>query len=301
MELRHLRYFKAVAEELHFGRAAIRLQMAQPPLSQQIQKLEAELGVLLFRRTKRHVELTSEGAAFLERTHLILKEADEAVTLMQRMKRGEIGQITIGFLASATYDVLPTILKNYKKKFPSIQITLKQLTSSEQMQALRENEIDFAIVSDYNPCNEFSHLVIRSEPLVLALPDTHKYAGTTPRTLSKFQDESFILTERMANPSYYDGVINSCLHARFNPRIVQETKEMTTTIALVSAGIGVSLVPASIQTLLSNAICYLPLINNDFETVTSLVFKPKQGMSHLMHDFIHLMETSIIPLFTPPS
>lgn len=138
LELRHLRYFKTVAEELHFGKAAARLNMEQPPLSIQIRQLEEEIGVQLFHRTKRSVNLTQEGEVFLDRVYQLFDNLEDSINTIQMINRGEIGKIIIGFIATASFDILPTIIKQYRKEYPAVQVILKQLTSAEQIEALQK-------------------------------------------------------------------------------------------------------------------------------------------------------------------
>ena len=297
MELRHLKYFKTVAEELHFGKAAARLNMAQPPLSLQIRKLEEELGVSLFYRTKRHVELTKEGQVFLEKVYLLFKSLDESIETVRMVSRGELGEIVIGFLASSAYDVLPTIIKHYRKQYPSIHVVLKQQTSAEQLKALQEGTIQIGIISEPIEDETLNFEIIRRESMVIALPKEHPLASKTSSIdLIELANDPFILIGRKSNQHHYDGVINSCYEAGFSPNIVQETAEMSTVISLVSAGIGVAIVPASIQLLLQNEVIYRDIRNNKFNTVTALVWESK-NQSSIVKAFVELVKESVIPIF----
>jgi DNA-binding transcriptional LysR family regulator len=297
LELRHLKYFKTVAEELHFGKAAARLKMAQPPLSQQIRQLEEELGVSLFHRTKRNVELTEEGQVFLENVYQIFNNLDEAIEKVRMVNRGEIGEIVIGFIASAAYDILPNIMKCYRKQYPAIKVVLKQLTSEEQLHSLHDGTIQIGIISEPTESESVNYEIIRQEPMVLALPKEHPLASdTSPINLVDIANEPFILTGRDANPRHYDGVINSCYQAGFSPKIVQETKEMSSVISLVSSGIGVAIVPTSIQILLNNVIVYREIENITFNTTTALAWE-SGNRSPLVKAFIELTKNKVIPLF----
>ena len=173
MELRHLRYFVAVAEELHFGRAAVRLRMAQPPLSQQIQALERDLGVVLINRTTRRVALTAAGAAFLLEARRVLEQAERAVHTAQRASRGEIGHLAIGFVPSADLDILPRALRLWRKRFPETDIELRALLPGQQVEALRHGQIQLGILR--LPVDDRSLVVksIHREPLMAALPVRH--------------------------------------------------------------------------------------------------------------------------------
>ncbi|HEY9621418.1 MAG TPA: LysR substrate-binding domain-containing protein, partial [Crinalium sp.] len=176
MELRHLRYFMAVAEELHFGRAAERLHMAQPPLSQQIRQLEDELGFSLFHRTKRNVQLTEAGSLFLEGCQKIFEQLDQAIQMGQQASRGEVGKLAIGFVSSAAYNVLPSILQQFHKAFPAIHLALRELTTDQQLQWLRDGRIDVGLLRPPIDDDTFGLTTIFEEPLVVALPETHPLA-----------------------------------------------------------------------------------------------------------------------------
>ncbi|MEJ9210203.1 LysR family transcriptional regulator, partial [Bacillus smithii] len=205
MELRHLKYFVTVAEELHFGKAAARLNMAQPPLSSQIRQLEEEIGVPLFHRTKRKVELTKEGQVFLEKVYLILKNLEDAIETVRMVNRGEIGEISIGFISSASYDILPAIIHHYRKKYPNIHIDLQQLTTEEQVKALHEGCIDVGILCHPIENDNIHFEVIRQEPMMIALPKDHPLAHETSSVnLKDLSNDPFIVTGRKANRRHYD-------------------------------------------------------------------------------------------------
>ncbi|BBU40765.1 LysR family transcriptional regulator [Aeribacillus sp. FSL K6-1121] len=299
MELRHLKYFLTVAEDLHFGKAAARLNMAQPPLSLQIRQLEEEIGVPLFHRTKRKVELTKEGQLFLEKVNQIFKDLEEAVESVKRVNRGEVGKIAIGFISSSAYDILPTIIEHYRKAYPNIHIDLQQLTTREQLKALHEGAIDIGILCQpANIKNDGIHFeVIRQERMMIALPEDHRLAsGTSPIHLEELAGDSFILTGRKANQSHYDTVINSCYQAGFHPKVVQETQELPTVLSLVSSGMGVAIVPSSIQHVLKNKVVYRDIYNNPITTSTAFAWK-SGNLSPTVHAFLNLMRKSVIPFF----
>lgn len=257
MELRHLRYFVAVGEELHFGRAARRLHLAQPPLSRQIQALEKELGVRLLERTKRHVELTPAGRVFLEHARKLLSQADDAVVAARRAARGEIGRLAVGFVGSATYSVLPELLRVFHARFPEVELVLHEMTSAHQHQALREGRIEVGFVRPAIPDEALARCVIRREPLVAALPAGHRLAQDNgPLPLSDLAGEPFILFPRDPRPSFGDLITGYCVAAGFSPRVVQETQEMQTAVSLVAAGIGVSLVPEAVRSLPRTGVTY---------------------------------------------
>lgn len=259
MELRHLRYFVAVAEELHFGHAAQRLQMAQQPLSRQIQELEAEIGVQLFHRTTRQVHLTEAGKLFLERSHLVLAQLEQAIAVTQQIGRGEVGQLAIGFVGSATYILLPDILKGFREKFPAVELRLHELTTVQQIQALHDKQIDVGIVRSAISESGLSVECLLHESLVLALPETHPLSAQTQVSLSTLADEFFILFPAKMGPIFYEQIIHSCQQAGFRPKVAQEAVQMQTIIGLVAAGLGIAIVPASMQNFHRNGVIYRPL------------------------------------------
>lgn len=258
MELRHLRYFVAVAEELHFGRAAARVRIAQPPLSQQVRQLEAELGVVLLTRTKRRVELTPAGRAFLEHARQILAETERAKRMAQRAGRGEVGRLAIGFVSSADLDVLPRVLRTWRERFPDVEVELHALLTAAQVDALRHGRIDVGFVR--LPMEETGLAVesIRHEPLVAALPERHRLARRARVRLADLAGETMILFPRQTAPGYYDVFIAACRRAGFTPRMLHAAS-MQSILALVSAGLGVSLMPASIHNLQRAGVLYRPL------------------------------------------
>jgi len=259
VELRHLRYFVAVAQELHFGRAAERLFMAQPPLSQQIQQLEKELGVDLFKRTSRRVELTAAGTVFLEDARAILAHAEVAVLRAQAAGRGESGRFVVGFVGSALYSVLPDILREFSALFPDVELVLQEMLGHEQGRALRERRIHvgFARLPPSEPGVQVEVLV--REPLLAAVPAKNPLAYRDSIRLSELAGEPFIIFPRSPESGYSQFLLNICRSAGFSPRIVQEVGETQTAIGLVAAGIGVALVPAAVENLRRSGMAYVPL------------------------------------------
>ena len=217
MELRQLRYFVTLAGELHFGRAAKRLALTQPPLTQAIQKLERELGVRLFERTQRRVALTHAGKAFLEEARHTLARADGAVDRAQRASRGEVGRLAVGFLANTAYTLLPLVLRDFTHSYPGVTLDLRELTNPQQLGALRR------------------------------VP------------LRRLAGESFVMFPRTAGFVFHDLIMGFCQRAGFAPRVAQEVNQTHAVIGLVSAGLGVALVPASAQKIALAGVEYRPL------------------------------------------
>ena len=256
MELRHLRYFIAVAEELHFGRAALRLYIAQPPLSQQIQQLERELGFMLFNRTQRRVELTAAGELFLVEAREMLANLDKAVTASRRVARGEVGWLGIGFVGTATYAFLPAVLSAFRERCPEVELVLRELVSARQAQALQDKRLHIGLARPAISAESIVSEVVVQEPLVVALPKAHPMSSPERLELAALADEPFILFPPYPRPSYADFVTAVCSQAGFTPTVVQETAEMHTALSLVAAGLGVTLVPASVQRAHREGICY---------------------------------------------
>ena len=247
MELRQLQYFLAVAEELNFGRAAQRLQIAQPPLSRQIRQLEEELGVVLFYRTKRQVELTEAGRAFQEEARQILESVEQSVRVAQRASRGEIGRLVIGFEGSSTYDVIPTSLKVYRDRFPEVDLVVYAMTTEEQIQALLEGRIGLGfVVSPLQDRRLIIETILR-EPIILAIPENHPLASQSEVRVRQLEGEPFIMFQRDRGCGLYDKVIALCQRAGFSPRVIQEADEMQVMLGFVAAGLGMSLLSASVE------------------------------------------------------
>ena len=267
MELRHLHYFIAVAEELHFSRAAERLHISQPPLSQQIRGLEDELGVKLFERTKRQVHLTEAGKVFLERAYGVLAQLEQAIEVTQRIGRGEVGRLAISFVDSAVYTLLPEILRVFRSQFPAVELRLHELTTVEQIQALHHKQVDVGIVRSVISEPGLSTECILQESLVLALPETHPLCAQTQVSLSTLASELFILFPAKLGPIFYEQIITICQQAGFSPKVAQEAVQMQTIVGLVAAGLGIAIacaaakqiVPASLQNFHRSGVIYRPL------------------------------------------
>ena len=266
MELRHLRYFAAVADELHFGRAALRLRIAQPPLSQQIRNLEDELGVELFHRTKRRVELTEAGQAFLNRVRVILETAGDAVTEAKRVARGELGRVVIGFMSAAMLDQFPVILRGFRRSFPDAQVQLSQLPSNEQLKAVASGHIDVGFVDSSHPTPTVmvGDVAVRvervwSEALLVALPPDHALARRNNVSLADLANDPFVTLPRQPATGFYDQIIGLCQSAGFSPTIRQEASQLPAVLALVAAGLGVAIVPCCVCPQWQRQIAFRPL------------------------------------------
>jgi DNA-binding transcriptional LysR family regulator len=260
MELRHLRYFVAVAEECHFGRAAERLHIAQPPLSQQIKQLETDLGVQLLLRSTRKVELTPAGERYLQHARGILASVDAAGDEAKRVAAGEIGHLAIGFTGSATYELLPSLARVLREDFPRIDLTLKgEMLTPDQIAGLLDKTLDIGFLRPPVREPDLDVRVLRREPLIAALPESHPLASQPSVKVSSLRDEPFITYPSHHRSVVYEAVFDTCRRAGFTPHAVIEVAETSTMVAFVAAGIGVALVPASIQHLRITGATYLPL------------------------------------------
>ncbi|EYF05175.1 LysR substrate-binding domain-containing protein [Chondromyces apiculatus] len=259
MELRHLRYFMAVAEELHFGRAAQRLHIAQPPLSRQIQDLEAELGITLFDRSPRGVELTHAGTVFLGHVRRVFGALDLAVHDARRASAGETGRVVVGYLSSLTYTGIVDLVRAYRDRFPTVDIALREMSPQEQIDALKEGRIDVGFVRA--PLDEaaITHACMRSEELVVALPIDHPLAAWKRIPVAMLSREPFVTFPRHRGPGFFDQIIALCHAAGFSPRIVQEAPQIDIP-SLVAAGFGISILPESIREMGRRGIVLRPLV-----------------------------------------
>ncbi|HET7634234.1 MAG TPA: LysR substrate-binding domain-containing protein [Burkholderiales bacterium] len=259
MELRHLRYFVAVAEELHFGRAAARLHVSQPPLSQQIRSLEDELGVRLFRRSTQHVELTEGGRALLPEARAVLARTERAIHAARSAARGEVQRLALSFVGSLDHELVSSVLNAFRKRHPRVAITLAQMTSVEQLAALREGEVDAGFVR--LPLRHRAlecELVVR-EPFFAVLPQTHRLAHKRRIEVAALADEPFVMFERHTHPGLHSAIVALCRASGFVPQVVQESERLQNIVVMVAGGIGVSLVPRSVSALKTPGAVFRPL------------------------------------------
>ncbi len=246
MELRHLKYFITVAEELHFGRAAKRLHIAQPPLSQQIRQLEEELGARLLERTSRKVGLTPEGELFLDEARKILAGLDRAVERVQGMAQGEEGSLAVAFVGPGSLSRLPEAIREFRAENPGIRLDLTAASTRDQFRMLRSGRIDVAFMRLFgHDTRDFNTRLFLCEPYMLAVPDGHRFVGMDKIHMADLKGEPMIFYPRHLQPQLFDATIASFQKAGFSPDIVQESNTEQSTIALVAAGLGSALVPSS--------------------------------------------------------
>ncbi|MEM7759395.1 MAG: LysR family transcriptional regulator [Cyanobacteria bacterium P01_A01_bin.40] len=256
MEFRQLRYFVTVAKELHFGRAAERLEITQPALSKQIRILETKIGVELFTRTKRTVDLTPAGEVFLIQAQQLLQQADQAIALARRTALGEVGRLTVGFTSTATYTVLPELINRFQSRYPQVEIEMLELATEAQVTALNRNEIDLGFL---HPPIDFRGLEVYpllSEEFVAVLPPQHHLLNKQSLSIQDLAQESFILHPRSEGKFLYDEFFKLCRQAGFQPNIAKEVGSHQTRVCFVAAGMGITFIPAGLQTLIGdNLIC----------------------------------------------
>ena len=261
MELRHVRYFVAAAEELSFRKAAERLHVSQPALSVQIRQLEDELGAPLLARDRHHVALTAAGRVFLDHGRRLLRAADEAARAAGRAARGETGRLAIGFIAQLSYEWLPMVLRSFRRRHADVEISLTELTPTRQIEELVDRRIDLGIIGLGlpEPHEELEIAVMSEERLVVALPLGHPLARRRTLALAALAREPFIFTSRVDAPAFSPWLMRLCQQAGFEPRIALETDRSPSALNYVAAGFGVALFPAQIGRLAMPAVRFVPL------------------------------------------
>jgi DNA-binding transcriptional LysR family regulator len=249
IEIRHLRYFIAVAEELHFGRAALRLHIAQPPLSQQIRRLEEMVGHGLFLRTSREVRLTAAGEELLERARHTMRKMDADVSAVRKIGRGEAGTLTVGFIGSGMLTALPKMLGRYRRRYPQVDLQLRELYTAALIDALLNGTVDVGFMRDAGVVDGLRVETLFAEPFVVVLPRKHPLAEQKTVAVKSLQHEPFVLFARVYGSSAWKKTIDVCQAHGFTPRVVQEAPQWLTIMTLVGAGLGVTIAPACVKQL----------------------------------------------------
>ncbi|AOM42814.1 LysR family transcriptional regulator [Xenorhabdus hominickii] len=265
IELRHLRYFIAVAEELHFGRAAERLNISQPPLSQQIQSLEANINAQLLVRNNRNVSLTSAGHMFLQEAYQVIAQVDAAATRAARMQQGELGEISIGFTSTAPFmHNVALSLRQFRERYPDVAIHMHQMNTKQQIAPLQTGRIDIGIMRNTLLPDNLTHQLLFRERFMLAVYDDHpllRYADKGVE-LEMLSDYPLVFFERDVGTALYDEIIALLANAGVTPIISQEAGEAMTILGLVAAGLGISIITESFTRMKLDGVQYLPLANN---------------------------------------
>lgn len=272
IELRHLRYFLAVADELHFGRAAEKLNISQPPLSQQIQALEAHTGALLFERNNRNVRLTPAGEMFRQEAQSILNQVELATERAARIQRGEVGELRIGFTSSAPFiHTISRSLIDFRRRYPGVHIQMLERHSKRQVDLLLHGKIDIGVMRNNPLPDSLHHQLLLYEALVAVVHEDHPLAGETSISIRQLASEPFVFFSREVGTALYDEILLLLKRYDIAPYITQEVGEALTIVGLVSAGLGVSLLPASFTRIIIGGVKYLPLQEPDAITEVWLV------------------------------
>lgn len=289
MELRHLRYFVAVAEELHFSRAAERLHIGQPPLSQAIQVLEADIGAQLFERSKRWVRLTEAGKLFLQDARRILALSEQAGETARRAQRGEAGELRIGFTFSIPFTPLfASVINRYRQQFPAVTLTLHEMVTRRQLDAISQRHLDLGFIRPPEggeigiDADALQHTRLLEDRLVLVLPRNHALAAKSKVAIKELAQADFVMYPQNAGTGIYPQIVQLCREAGFMPRVVQEAGEASTIIGLVAAGCGISILPASFERIHMEGVCYRPIA--DPAAVTALLLVQRKGESAPLAD-----------------
>lgn len=297
MELRHLRYFIAVAEELHFTRAAERLHIGQPPLSHAIQVLEADVGARLLERTKRWVRLTEAGKLFLADARRILALAEQAGETARRAERGEAGELRIGFTYSTPLTPLfADVINRYRQDYPLVTLTLHEMATLRQLDAIGERTLDLGFVRppEVPLAANIKLTSLREDPLVVVLPIGHRLAAKTEIAIRELEDESFVMYPPGAGTGIYPQIFRLCRAAGFAPRIGQTAGEASTIIGLVAAGCGITLLPASFDRIRMDGVCYRAIADRE---ATTMLLLAQRGGEHapLVDAFVALVTDAAKP------
>lgn len=291
MELKQLRYFVTVAEELSFSRAAEVLHMTQPPLSAQIKHLEEEIGVPLFERSTRSVQLTPAGQLFLEETRRLFIQLDQSVRAAWRVGNGEVGRLALGFVPSAASETLPPLLKAFRGSFPDVDVSLHEMNPPQLVQALHDGRIDAAFFylpsGDVPPFGDadLESRPVSQEPLVAVFPEGHPLTARRRVDLEALAEEPFILISAHRGSGLRDIILEQCRKANFTPDVVQEATLIQTIGGLVASGVGVALVPASLRRLQRTGVTYRS-IQGETPMVEMGVIWLRENTNMILHSFL---------------
>ena len=295
VELRHLRYFVAVAEELHFGRAARRLHIAQPPLSQQIRKLEETIGHALFQRTSRNVKLTAAGEELLKRAQQTLRKVVEDVDNTRRVGRGEVGTLTVGFIASSMLTVFPQMLSSYRRQFPEVELRLREFYTSGLLRALRDGTAEIGFTRDAGSDEDGVRTeVLLPEPYIAVVPARHSLAQRSSLRVSDLRGEPFVLFSPSVGQSAWDKVERLCRQGGFRPQVVQEAPHWLSILRLVSAGLGVTIAPACVAGIADNQVRCLRLHDAKIFSHLELAYR-ENSLTELTSTFLALARKTFRP------
>ncbi|EOV8836428.1 LysR family transcriptional regulator [Cronobacter dublinensis] len=296
IELRHLRYFVAVAEELHFGRAAARLNISQPPLSQQIQALEAQTGARLLARTNRSVSLTAAGRQFLADSRQILNEVEAAAIRAARLHNGETGELRIGFTSSAPFiRAISDTLSVFRRRYPDVHLQTLEINTRSQIAPLTEGRLDVGLLRNTPLPETLAWQLVLREPLLALIPCDHPLAARESVSLRELAGEPFVFFDPHVGTGLYDDILSLLHRYGVQPRITQEVGEAMTIIGLVAAGLGVSILPASFQRVRLEEMRWVKLREPDAISEMWLVWARHREQSAAAHRFISLLTGAPLP------
>ncbi|ARF50349.1 LysR family transcriptional regulator [Pantoea stewartii] len=290
IELRHLRYFIAVAEELHFGRAAQRLHISQPPLSQQIMHLEAETGAQLFNRTNRSVQLTPAGQQFLQDARAILLQVEQATQRAARLHRGEEGELRIGFTSSAAFiGVVSDALYLFRQRWPDVHVQMQEINTRQQLTPLHEGKLDLGVMRNTPLPADLHHQLLLQEPLCAVVHKAHPLASAGKISLQALASEPFVFFDPQVGTALYSEILDLLQRYQIKPYITQEVGEAMTILGLVATGLGVSILPASFSHARLTNVVWLPLEEPDALSEMWLVWSAQREMSVQMAHMMALL------------
>jgi len=290
IELRHLRYFIAVAEELHFGRAAQRLNISQPPLSQQIQILEQEIGARLFARTNRSVRLTAAGQQFLLDARLILQNVAQAADKAARLHRGDEGELRIGFTSSSPFiRAVSDALFTFRQRFPAVHLQMQELNTRQQLAPLIDGRLDLGVMRNTPLPDTLKHQVIFQEPLYVLVHRQHRLARCEKISVSELAQEPFVFFDPQVGTALYTEILSLLERYQIRPDITQEVGEAMTIIALVSTGLGISILPASFHRVRLVDVVWIPLQESDAQSEVWLVWSQLREHPAVMSAMMSLL------------
>lgn len=288
MEFRHLRYFLALAEELHFGRAAQRLSISQPPLSLNIQQLEASVGARLFTRNSRGVQLTAAGQAFVPAARALLEQASAAMREAREVALGQSGELQIGFAGTLLYCGLPQVLQRFQDSHPRLRLVLRELSSSEQLSELVRDRLDLAFVHTPRVPPGFEQFLVASQSLMVCLPRTHPLATAASIHLQDLQAQALVVVSRTVSPDYHERILAECELAGWLPTVVHELRHWLSVVALVAQGQGVALVPQALaRSALAGAV-FVPLQDCNLRYDTRCLWHSGRDQTALQ-DFVAIL------------
>ncbi len=290
MELRHLKYFVAVAEALHFGRAAKKLNIAQPPLSQQIMNLEEELGIKLFDRSRRNIQMTAAGVYFFKEARQVLLHVEEAAETARRIHHGKAGRLVVGFVGSVIHTFLPEGLRLFRERFPEVELELHEINTAEQIASLHAKRIDVGFFYTGAEDSMLASKTLTLAPLMAVLHNKHRLSSRNSVQIKELAHELFIANTRSSEPVVRDAFISLCHSAGFSPKIAQEAGQVQTVLGLVASGLGVCLLPDFIKNIRRPGVQYIPLSGSPPEVKLAVVWR-SDNASILVKSFVNLIES----------